>query len=106
MTSLYQRFFIVLILLTVFTGRIFISAMPLVKISKEIYKNDANDHSEKSESSEKQNQLEEKDKPSDLLFTGINNFDFGYLHDLDKGQFSDRFNLAHCHVQIPEQPPK
>ena len=106
MTSLYQRFFIVLILLTVFTGRIFISAMPLVKISKEIYKSDANDDSEKSESSEKQNQLEEKDKPADLLFTGINNFDFGYFHNSDKGQFSGRFNLVHCHVQIPEQPPK
>ncbi|GGE50350.1 hypothetical protein GCM10011413_15750 [Pedobacter psychrotolerans] len=80
--------------------------MPLAKISKEIYKNESDDRSEKSESTDKQNQLKEQDKPADLLFTGINNFDFGYFLDSKKCQFSGRFNLAHCHLQIPEQPPK
>lgn len=98
-----QRFFIVLILLTVFTGRILIYAMPSVKTSREIYKEG---HTEKSESAEKQNQFEEKDKPADILFTGINNFDFDHGYDLKRNQFSCSFNLTHCHLQIPEQPPK
>ncbi|MFW0717130.1 hypothetical protein [Pedobacter sp. N23S346] len=106
MSALYQRFFIVLILLTVFTGRIFIYAMPLPKATKEIFKSSAGDSSEKSESSEKQNQLEDKDKLADLLLIRMNEVDFNDLHHSINSQFHGMFNLIHCHLQIPEQPPK
>jgi hypothetical protein len=106
MSVLYQRFFIVLMLLTVFTGRIFIYAMPLPKATKEIFKNQTVDSSEKTESSEKQNQAEEKDKLADFLLTRMNDFDFIDLYHAKNNQFPGIFNLTHCYLQIPEQPPK
>ncbi|MFD2286517.1 hypothetical protein GJU39_01140 [Pedobacter petrophilus] len=106
MPALYQRFFIVLILLTVFTGRIFIYAMPLPKATKEVLKTQNSDLSEKSESNEKQNQLEEKDKPSDLLFTPMSDLDFDGFYYSGNSRFPGTFNLTHCYLQIPEQPPK
>ena len=106
MSVLYQRFFIVLILLTVFTCRILIYAIPLPKAGKEILKSQSGNSSEKPESSEKQNQSEEKDKPADLLLSRVNDLEFIDLYYSKDSQFPGIFNLTHCYLRIPEQPPK
>jgi len=106
MSALYQKFFIAFILLTVFTGRMVIHALPPQKTNQELTKDHTTDPTEKSESSEKQNQLTEKDKHTDLLLSGLNHIYFVNLHNQDKSQISGIFTLVNCHLQIPEQPPK
>jgi len=105
MFSIYQKVFIALFLLIVFAGRISVSAFPAPKLLKEISKSE-NQNSDKTESSEKQTQLEEKDKLSDLHIDKLSSIEFLYFHKLNKILFLNEFNLTHFHLQIPEQPPK
>ena len=55
MALVYQRYFIVLLLLLAFAGRIAVYAIPVHKMSKELIQKSSSAESEKSESSEKQN---------------------------------------------------
>lgn len=106
MASFFQRTFIVFILLVAFAGRIAIYALPAQKLSKSIVKENNAEKSEKPESSEKENQLEEKVKLADLFISGLSKFEFIKLSNSGSSSFTGIFDLAHCHLQIPEQPPK
>ncbi len=106
MAPLYQRYFIVLLLLLAFAGRVAVYAIPVQKMSKDLIQKNSSAESEKSESSEKQNQLEDKVKLADLHLNNITNFDFASSGNANQQSFSGNFLLAYCHLQIPEQPPK
>lgn|GEM_PF-1731371 len=106
MALLYQRYFIVLLLLLAFAGRVAVYAIPVHKMSKELIQKSSSAESEKSESSEKQNQLEDKVKLADLHLNNITNFDFASSGNANQHSFAGNFLLAYCHLQIPEQPPK
>ncbi|RDC54202.1 hypothetical protein DU508_23005 [Pedobacter chinensis] len=106
MASFYQKLFITLILLIAFTSRIVVYAMPLPKLTTEMIKEHPSENAEKSESSEKQNQLEEKIKLTDLFLDNASNVNFTYNHALKNNLYSGNFILTYCHLQVPEQPPK
>ena len=106
MSSLYRRFFIVLILLVAFAGRIAVYAFPSPKLAKEIIQKSTSDTAEKSESSEKQNQEQEKIKLADILLFGTSSIDFNYNNKLNVRIHSGNFLLIHSDLQVPEQPPK
>ncbi|RZK21636.1 MAG: hypothetical protein EOO86_00495 [Pedobacter sp.] len=106
METLYQRFFIVLLLLLAFASRIVVYAIPVQKVAKEIIQKNTINEAEKSESSEKQNNLEEKVKLADLHLNKDLRYDFTTLPFYNTHSFSGSFILAYCHLQVPEQPPK
>jgi len=106
MTSFYQKLLITLILLIAFTGRIVVYAMPLPQLAKEMIKEQASENNEKSESSDKQNQVEEKFKLTDLFLNSAANFDWIYNHAFKNDLYSGNFILTYCYLQVPEQPPK
>lgn len=105
METLYQRFFIILFLLLAFAGRIVVYANPVTETAKEVIKKNSTDETDKS-ASEKQNQLEEKVKLTDLDLNQVLNFVFSDLNTANQLSFSRNFILAYCHLQVPEQPPK
>ncbi|WP_231427462.1 hypothetical protein [Pedobacter sp. Leaf250] len=106
MATLYQRFFILLILLLAFAGRSVVYAFPVQKVAKEIIHKSNSNEAEKSESSEKQNTLEEKVKLADLHLNKDLGFDFTKIDIINSHSFNGNFLLAYCHLQVPEQPPK
>ncbi|TCD07133.1 hypothetical protein EZ449_15195 [Pedobacter frigidisoli] len=106
MASLYQRTFLVFILLIAFAGRVVIYAMPIEKLSNQVIKENGAEKSEKPESSEKENPLEEKVKLADLFIPSLSNFEFLKSSNSKRSSFTGIFDLTHCHLQIPEQPPK
>jgi len=106
MAPLYQRFFIILFLLLAFAGRIVVYANPVTQIAKEVIKKSSTDETDKSSSSEKQNQLEEKVKLTDLDLNKILKFEFSDFNMASQHLCSGNFLLAYCHLQVPEQPPK
>lgn len=105
MAPRYQRFFIILFLLLAFAGRIVVYATPVTQVAKEVIKKNSTDETDKS-ASEKQNQLEEKVKLTDLDLNKILNFEFSNFNTANQHSFSGNFILAYCHLQVPEQPPK
>ncbi|MCZ4224503.1 hypothetical protein [Pedobacter rhodius] len=107
MASHYQRFLIVTILLIAFTGRIGIYAMPVhQKFIKDILSEHSGKKTEKTEQSDKEEPLEEKVKLADLIAPELININFLYTPELKNNFFSESFILTHCHLPIPEQPPK
>ena len=103
MLALQQKLVIMLILLLAFAGRIAVASFPALKKPQEISKTISN---EKSESSEKENQLEEKVKLADALIPSHISSHFRNSYQLKSNLFADSFNLTYCHLSIPGQPPK
>ena len=81
-------------------------AIPVQKAAKEIIKKNTTNEEEKSESSEKQSNLEEKVKLADLHLNKDLGCDFTALTMANSNSFFGNFILTYCHLQVPEQPPK
>lgn len=105
MAPLYQKILIVTLIIIAFAGRFAISAMPIQKISKEVLKENTS-KSEKSDTDQNDEQLEEKVKIEDLINNGLTNIDFLSIASAKIRLFSGSYNLVKCYLQTLEYPPK
>lgn len=106
MTALVQKSFIMFILLTCFVGRIAVYALPAQKLLLETLKKSDREKSEKSESTDTEDKLDEKVKLNDLINVHYNDLDFATDTSQRLIIFSGEFNLTSRHLQTLEYPPK
>jgi cell division protein YceG involved in septum cleavage len=105
MASLNQRLLIIFILIIAFAGRIAVSAIASQKSSQVIVKENMG-KSEKPDSGENDEQMEEKMKLEDLIVHGLTNIDFMSIASTKTKLFAGDYQLLNCTLQTLEYPPK
>ncbi|MCX2575605.1 hypothetical protein [Pedobacter sandarakinus] len=90
-------------LLLAVAGRITIYAMPISKIAKEIFKTNP---IEKSDGTEKQDTLSEKEKIADVVLSLASTLECQTSSIASVKKQNRKFVVINCDLPIPEQPPK